>query len=114
MTVPVKKEKKGITGHIASISSSRSDCQIAIPRVNDLLVISYLVLERGVWSLPSPLIKHNWNSLYLPSLSFWPVSDSVSHCLFTFFFPLVTKRAYNVNSCALALHSILFICFYQR
>lgn len=51
--------------------NSRSSCQICAPQVNDLLVTSYLVLERGVWSLPSPPIKHNRRSSDLLCLSFF-------------------------------------------
>lgn len=47
--------------HLAACASidSSSSCQICAALVNDLQVISYLVHERGVWSLPSPQIKQD-------------------------------------------------------
>lgn len=52
-------------GHMAASVDSRCSCQTCAAEVNDLLVISYLVLERGVWSLPSAPIKQSRRSLEL-------------------------------------------------
>lgn len=40
-------------GHRALRISGKVIVKLLSCKVNDLLVISYLVLERGVWSLPS-------------------------------------------------------------
>lgn len=66
------------------LSIAEVPVQICAPPVNDLLVISYLVLERGVWSLPSLPIKHDRRRSDLLRLPLWPFSWTLTPGSFSF------------------------------
>lgn len=82
---------------------------MCVAQVNDLLFISYLVLERGVWSLPSPPIKPIRRSWDVICLSFWPVSVASDTGSFVGFGSSGCREGTrNVNSaCVLTLYSLL-------
>lgn len=91
------------------LSLAAGSCQTRVVPVNDLQVISYLVLERGVWSLPSPPIKHMRSSLAEICLPLGPLGAAPLRCWLFPSWSLLALLAAEDTQCWLWLCS----CFAQ-